>query len=277
MILRQALVEATRALREAGVSGPERDARILLAEILQIPASRVSLEPDLEITEVQRQNLLGMLHRRSAKEPVSRILGRRQFWGRDFKVTPEVLDPRPETESLIAAALDGPVAERLLDLGCGSGIIAITLLAEWGHAQGVATDISPACLDVAAQNAKTHGVSNRLQFVQSDWFQKVQGTFDLILSNPPYITDEEMADLAPEVALHDPHLALTPGGNGLASYIAIAEKAAHHLSASGRVFVEIGWQQGPDVSAIFTNAGLQDVQILPDLDGRDRVVFARSA
>lgn len=267
-------MEGTRALRDAGVPGPERDARLLLAEAISMPVARLTLEPDWPVTMEQVSVFHGFLARRSAREPVSRILGRRVFWGRDFEVTPDVLDPRPETETLIAEALSGGTAKRLIDLGCGSGIIGVTLLAEWPSATGVCSDVSQPCLDVTARNAKTQNVTDRLTLVQSDWFEGVDGEFDLIVSNPPYITEDEMAHLDPDVALHDPHLALTPGGDGLSPYRVLAEGSMNHLSEGGRVLVEIGWKQGPDVAEIFTKAGLSNVKVVADLDGRDRVVCA---
>ncbi len=275
MILRQVLREGTRALRDAGIAGPERDARLLLAEVLGLSVSRMTLEPDHPVSASEAKTFHGYLARRGAREPVSRILGRRLFWGRPFEVTPDVLDPRPETESLIDAVLKGPKPERFIDLGCGSGIIAVTLLAEWPTAKGLACDVSQPCLTVTKRNAKTHGVQDRLTAVQSDWFSNIEGGFDLILSNPPYITEEEMAHLDPDVALHDPHLALTPGGDGLSPYRILATGTAEHLNAGGQIAVEIGWKQGPDVAQIFKEASLIDVNVLQDMDGRDRVVFAR--
>lgn len=274
MILREVLLEGTRALRDAGVPGPERDARLLLAEAIDLPVARLTLEPDWPISTEQVTVFYGYLARRSAREPVSRILGRRIFWGRDFEVTPDVLDPRPETETLIAEALNAPAPARLIDLGCGSGIIGVTLLAEWPKARGVCSDVSQPCLDVTGRNAKTHVVNERLHLIQSDWFDNISGAFDLIVSNPPYITEEEMALLDPDVALHDPHLALTPGGDGLSPYRILAMGTQEHLSPGGRILVEIGWKQGPDVAEIFEKAGLTDVQVVSDMDGRDRVVSA---
>ena len=274
MILRQVLMEGTRALRDAGVPGPERDARLLLAEVVGQPVARMTLEPDMPVTEEQAAQFHGYLARRSAREPVSRILGRRVFWGRPFEVTPDVLDPRPETEVLIDAALQLSEPARLIDLGCGSGIIAVTLLAEWHTVRGVACDISAPCLEVTSRNAKTHGVSDRLDVIQSDWFSEIDGDFDLILSNPPYITEDEMALLDPDVALHDPHLALTPGGDGLAPYRTLAESAQARLRPGGHLMVEIGWKQGPDVCDIIAARGLINVEIRQDMDGRDRVVMA---
>lgn len=277
MILRQVLMEGAKALREAGIEGPERDARLLLAEVIGMPAARMSLEPDLKVTEAQTKEFHGFLARRAAREPVSKILGRRNFWGRDFEITPDVLDPRPETETLIDLVLRGAKPASILDLGCGSGIIALTLLAELPEAKAQASDISQACLDVTLRNAKTLAVSDRLSAIKSNWFSEVEGEFDLIVSNPPYISDAEMAELSLDVLNHDPHLALTPGGDGLAPYEALAKGARKHLAAKGRILVEIGYRQGPDVVRIFQDAGLAQVACHKDLSGHDRVVSAHQS
>ncbi|WP_370231440.1 peptide chain release factor N(5)-glutamine methyltransferase [Cognatishimia sp.] len=277
MILRQVLMEGTKALRDAGIEGPERDARLLLAEVIGMLAARMSLEPDLKVSDAQAKEFHSFLARRVAREPVSRILGRRNFWGRDFEVTPDVLDPRPETETLIDLCLQGPQPATLLDLGCGSGIIALTLLAEMKTARGVACDISDACLAVTKRNAVSVGVLDRLDLIKSNWFSDISGEFDLIVSNPPYISDAEMTSLSLDVFNHDPHLALTPGGDGLAPYEALAKGALKHLSKGGRILVEIGYQQGPDVVRIFETAGLADVQCHKDLNGHDRVVSAHQS
>lgn len=273
MILKDALVMGANLLAKAGKEGGARDARLLLAEAAGISISRVSVDPDLPLSDKAVAQFEGFLQRRLSHEPVSKILGRRAFYEGEFLVTADVLDPRPETECLIAAALEGPAAARFLDLGTGSGAIAISLLMQWREAQGVASDVSPDCLTVAHLNANSHGVASRLVLLQSDWFENVTGVFDLIVSNPPYISDDEMTTLAPEVALFDPHLALTPGGDGLSPYRSIAKGARLALAAKGRLLVEIGARQGPDVAAIFTKAGFENVAILPDLDGRDRIVI----
>lgn len=277
MILREALASRGRLLREAGIEGPERDARILLAEALGMAPSRLTLEADLKVTEAQVMTFDGFIARRIAREPVSKILGRRQFWGRDFKVTKDVLDPRPETESLIDLCLQFPAPDRLLDLGCGSGAIALTLLAEWPSTKALAVDISEAALKVAQENADAIGVSARLNLKKSNWYSDVEGGFDLIVSNPPYITGTEMGQLSQEVFRHDPHIALTPGGDGLAPYTEIAKGAAKHLTSNGRLLVEIGWKQGQDVCQIFNSFGLRDVSCHKDLNVHDRVVSARNS
>jgi len=267
-----ALIAATRALHAAGIEGAAGDARALLAAAMDVPRDRLTLYlgDDLDAAAARFD---AMIARRMAREPVAKIIGRREFWGRSFEVTADVLDPRPETECLIAEALRGPVPARLLDLGTGSGIIAVTLLAEWPGAQGVATDIGAAALAVAERNAARHGVGARLGFCRSDWFSQVTGMFDLIVSNPPYIAADEMPDLSVEVRDHDPEGALTDGGDGLSAYRAIASGAGAHLRPGGRIALEIGWQQGAQVREILGAAGFAEVKVLPDLDGRDRVVI----
>jgi release factor glutamine methyltransferase len=275
MRLRAALMRAQRMLAEAGIEGAGTDARALVAEAAEVGRDRLVLHLADDLDADARARLEVMLARRAAREPVARILGRRVFWGREFAVTPDVLDPRPETECLIAGALAGPVPSRLLDLGTGGGCIAVTLLAEWPGARGVAVDISAPALAVAGANAARHAVKDRLDLVESDWFSAVRGRFDLIVSNPPYIARAEMAGLAPEVRGHDPRAALSDGGDGLGAYRGIAGAVPAHLAPGGRVLVEIGAGQGPQVAGLFVRAGLVEVRILPDLDGRDRVVAAR--
>ena len=211
---------------------------------------------------------------RASRQPMSHILGYRDFWKHRFRVTPDVLDPRPETETLVELALATPF-RRLLDLGTGSGCLLISLLAEQPEAKGVGTDISPEAVLIAGENAAKIGVADRLILPISRWFDSVGGRFDLIVSNPPYIALDEMAGLSPEVRDHEPRVALTDEGDGLGAYRIIAAGAADHLTLDGRILVEIGSTQAKSVTALFRSAGLEHVQVHPDLDGRDRVVSAR--
>ena len=271
----QFLRATVQALTAAGIAEASTDARHLLAHALGVGRDRLLLMgPDAMPPEAATR-LEQAIARRIAREPVTRIIGQRLFWGRLFTVTPDVLDPRADTETLIATALEGPAPQRLLDLGIGSGAIAVTLLAEWPDATGVATDISIAALNVARDNAQALGVASRLELIRSDWFEAVSGRYDLILSNPPYIAAEEMPDLSPEVRLHDPAIALSPGGDGLDPYRVIAAQAPAYLTPAGRLIVEIGWQQGADVTAIFRAAGWRDLRLILDMEGRDRVLIAR--
>lgn len=274
MSVRAAIRATVRALSEAGIEMAATDARTLVAAAMEVPRDRLGLHLDEVPGAGAEARLAKMLARRLRREPVARILGRRLFWGREFAITPDVLDPRPETECLVAAALDGPAPARFIDMGTGSGCIAVTLLAEWPGARGVASDLSAAALAVAARNAAGHRVADRLGLVESDWFTGVTGRFDLIVSNPPYIAEAEIAALAPEVLCHDPRGALSDGGDGLSAYRALAAAAPRHLVPGGRILVETGWRQGRAVADIFSGCGLAAVRILPDLDGRDRVVAA---
>lgn len=274
MTAAEALRAAIPRLAGAGVPDAARDARRLLAFAMGLAPDRMPLHQSDALTPEAAARFEAALTARAARQPVSQITGTRLFWGRAFRVTPDVLDPRPETEILIEAALAAPFT-RVLDLGTGSGAILLTLLAERPEATGMATDLSAAALAVADENARTLGLSARVEFRRSDWFAEVAGRFDLIVSNPPYIAASEMAALAPEVLEWEPHMALSPGGDGLSAYRAIAANAAAHLTPEGRVMVEIGPTQAAAVTALFATAGLGRTQTLPDLDGRDRVVVAR--
>jgi release factor glutamine methyltransferase len=189
-------------------------------------------------------------------------------------VTSDVLDPRPETETLVAAALEEPFV-RVLDLGLGSGCILLTLLAERPGATGLGVDLSPAALEVAGRNAVRIGVSDRATLALSNWFQNVDGLFDLIVSNPPYIALAEMPGLQPEVRDWEPRLALTDEGDGLGAYRAILAGAASHLAPQGRLMVEIGPTQAEAVAEIGAAHGFAPPEVRRDLDGRARVCLFR--
>jgi release factor glutamine methyltransferase len=276
----EALAQATRRLSVAGVEGAARDARRLLAWALDLSPDRLTLALPQPLTSDAAARFDMAIARRVAREPVSHITGRRLFWGREFAVDRDVLDPRPETEALVALALEEPF-ERVLDLGTGTGCILVTLLAERSSAIGTGTDISAAARSHAWGNAVRHRVSDRTEIVAADWFRPlddrgITGRFDLIVSNPPYIALDEMEGLSPEVRGHEPRLALTDEGDGLSAYRAIAAGVTRFLVSGGRVLVEIGPTQGPAVSGLFRQAGLEDVTVHPDLDGRDRVVIGRA-
>lgn len=274
--LQAALQDARQQLKASGIPDPASDARRLLAHAMGMPTDRLHLHLNDPLPSDAASRFAAAIAARLTRQPVSQITGQRLFWGRPFRVTPDVLDPRPETECLIEAALAAPFS-RVLDLGTGSGAIAITLLAECAGATGLATDISTAALAVARQNATALGVADRLTFQHSDWFSEVRGQFDLIVSNPPYIAASEMAALAPEVREWEPHQALTPGGDGLDAYRAIAAGAPRHLAAAGRLIVEIGPTQAHAVTTLFAAAGLTSITTLQDLDARDRVICATRA
>jgi release factor glutamine methyltransferase len=273
MTAAEALRAAIPRLRAAGVEDAPLDARLLLAHALGIAQDRLTLHLPEAMTEEQAEAFEQALTARAKRQPVAQIIGARQFWGLTFRVTPETLDPRPDTEVLVAEALRAPFLN-MLDLGTGTGCILLACLKSMPMARGLGVDISAAALGVARFNAGALGLSTRAQFRQSDWFAAVTGRYDLIVSNPPYIAEDEMPDLAPEVRDWEPHLALTPGGDGLEPYRILARGAPARLMAGGRLLVEIGPTQGQAVAALFAAQGLQDIRILPDMDGRDRVVAA---
>ncbi|AAV95714.1 modification methylase, HemK family [Ruegeria pomeroyi DSS-3] len=267
------MVAATARLRAAGVADPARDARLLLAHAARIEASRVTLIAPEDLAPEIAERYDQLISLRAVRVPVSHLVGERDFYGRRFKVSGEVLDPRPETETLIEAALNAPF-EHVLDLGVGSGAILVTLLAERPSATGLGVDLSEAACLQASANAVLHRVEARADIRRSDWFGAVEGRFDLIVSNPPYIALSEMEALAPEVRRHEPELALTDGGDGLGAYRHIAAGAPDYLLPGGRLLVEIGPTQAQAVSRLFQAAGLSGLRVIPDLDGRDRVVAA---
>ncbi|MEC8195890.1 MAG: peptide chain release factor N(5)-glutamine methyltransferase [Pseudomonadota bacterium] len=267
------LKEARQALEKAGIPNAARDARLLVAHATQRRVDRLSLEMHDHTDDHARYMLVDLVAARIQRRPMSQILGWRDFFKHRFHVTEATLDPRPETEALVIAALNSPF-RRLLDLGTGTGAIAISLLGERPSATGVATDYSAGALAVARSNAEHIGVIDRLELVESDWFSTIDCTFDLIVSNPPYIALDEMPSLAPELS-YEPRMALTDEADGLTAYRKIAAGAPAHLNPDGWLMVEIGWQQGSEVAALFEDAGLRNVAIKPDLDRRDRVVIGQ--
>ena len=273
MKAQDALRRAVPLLQEAGIEDGSRDARVLLAHALGIGHDRLTLRLQDEMTAPQEAIYDAALQARIARQPVAQITGRRLFWGLSFRVTRDTLDPRPETETLVAEALSQPFL-KLLDLGTGTGCILLSCLKGMPLARGLGTDISDAALQVAVGNTRDLGLEARARFRRSDWFDKVTGAYDLIVSNPPYIAAEEIPQLAPEVRDWEPHQALTPGGDGLDAYRAIARGTGARLMPGGRLLVEIGPTQGPAVAGLFRQAGLAEVRVLPDMDGRDRVVAA---
>lgn len=267
-----ALTELRGRLAAAGIEGAAFEARRILAAAMRVAPDRISLMQTEAVSADAEDRLTGLAARRCAREPLAHILGLRAFHAHEFRVTADVLDPRPETETLVEAALGTPFSS-VLDLGTGSGCIVLSLLAARSGARGMGTDISEAALDVARENAHRLGLEARCRFQCADWFAGLTERYDLIVSNPPYIAAWEMDTLAPELR-HEPRSALTGGGDGLAAYRAIAAGAWRHLAPGGRLMLEIGWRQGPDVAQILRAAGFGGLRILTDLDGRDRVVAA---
>ncbi len=268
----QILFRAGKQLAEAGIEDAARDARWLMAHVLDVDISRLVLSGPDPVSQDQLTRFNKLVDARCQHQPVSQIIGYREFWGRRFIVTPDVLDPRPETETLLDMALGLSGIETALDLGTGSGILAISLAAEIPDIKVTATDISESAIAVAKDNAEAIGVAPKIDFIRSDWFKNVTGKFDLIVSNPPYITESEMLEISEDVRDWEPKLALTPGGDGLDAYRAISASLGKYLKADGTALFEIGHLQGNDVSTIFRDAGFNSVHVNKDLNGHDRVV-----
>jgi release factor glutamine methyltransferase len=281
--VRQAFVETASVLREAGIETPELDARLLLCHAAALTHESFVARAGEALQSEAAVRLEALVRRRASREPISRITGTREFYGRSFLVDESALDPRSDTETLIEAALaliektgrrEEPL--RLLDLGTGTGCILVTLLDELPKARGFGTDLSPAALRLAEANARRLGVADRASFLASDWLDAIHGEFDLIVSNPPYIASGEIKRLVPEVAHHDPYLALDGGADGLEAYRRIAAGAARLLAPKGAILVEIGASQAPAVAGLLRDGGFFVANDGPsfDLGGRPRVVVA---
>lgn len=278
------LADARRRLAAAGIDTAAIDARLLVEAATG--ASRLDLlaATDRPVAADAAARLDDWINRRAAGEPVGRLLGTASFYGLDFALGPDTLEPRPDTEVLVEVAL-GAVRSgripgvssdgdglRLLDLGTGTGAIAVALLSKLVQARGLATDLSPGALEIAKGNAARHGVSDRLDFAEGDFFAAVSGGFNLIVSNPPYIASSIIAGLDREVRLHDPLLALDGGPDGLDAYRTILGGIREHLVTGGLLAVEIGWDQGEAVARLFEGIGLSDIEVHRDLGDRDRVI-----
>lgn len=281
--LHEAFAGAAGMLRRAGIETPELDARLLLCHAAALTQEAYVARGRETLCPEAAALLDQALARRIAREPVSRIIGTREFYGREFLVGAETLDPRPDTETLIETALafagargrrDRPLS--LLDLGTGSGCILLTLLAELPEAHGLGTDLSQAALALAAENAARLGVGNRASFLAADWLGAIDRRFDLVLSNPPYLATAEIDILADEVRLYDPRLALDGGADGLDAYRRIAADAPSVMADQARLLFEIGPHQAEAVAEILELAGLTVEATEYDLAGRPRLVVARN-
>ena len=260
----------------AGIDTARLDARLLVAEVAGVAPDRVALAPDTPLSAEQAERLECLAVRRAAREPMSHILGRRGFWTLTLKVTADTLDPRGDTETLVQAVLDR-IADRaaplrIIDFGTGTGAIALALLSELPNATALAVDKSPAALEVARENAIAQGLAPRTRFMLSDWGAGVDERADVIVSNPPYIPDQDIDGLDPEVAAFEPRLALAGGPDGLDCYRRLVPQMADLANPGAIVAVEVGAGQAPLVAGMFRAAGL-NVQALPrDLAGVDRCV-----
>jgi release factor glutamine methyltransferase len=277
----EALHHVAQSFRACGIEEAEADARVLIGHALHLDRARLIAQSD-RILEAREVTVISALAtRRLRREPVSRIVGQKEFWSLPISVTPDVLVPRPETETVVEAALDFVIRSglrleklRVLDIGTGSGALLLALLNELKNAIGTGTDVSSAALDVASANATRCRLDSRCNFVVCDIATGVEGPFDLIVSNPPYIAHDEIETLAPEVRDYDPPVALDGGQDGLDAYRSIAGDATRILAPGGRLFVELGAGQDEQVRALFTKAGLSPGIPRKDLAGISRVLGA---
>ena len=274
------LTWTTDFLRKKGVEAARLEAQVLLAHVLDCPRIELMVRYGEEPTEAERTRFRELVRRRVEHWPVAYLIGRREFYLLPFEVTPAVLIPRPETETLVLAALGllkGKPGAKVLDLGTGSGCVAVSIAHQAKAAAVTAVDVSPDALEVAGRNAAAHGVADRVRFLPGDLFAPLPAgaAFDLIVSNPPYVSQGELAGLAPEVRDHEPRLALDGGPDGLNFYRRIAADAGRFLAPGGSVLVEIGATQEAAVRSTFGAAGLTAGPALKDAAGLPRVVVAK--
>jgi release factor glutamine methyltransferase len=282
----EAVRQWTAALARSGIDGAGGDVRRLTAAVLEVSAARLLSEPERMLTGAELATLSGYVARRARREPVSRILGQRNFYGRTFAISPATLDPRPESETLIETALGAARQEgwgsrespRILDVGTGSGCLLLTLLAELGGARGMGTDISEDALAVARENADRLGVSQRASWLIADGLETVPGPFHMLISNPPYVRTGEIAHLEPEVRNYDPAAALDGGADGLTVYRAWAPRLAR-VVPDGWIVLEVGYDQADAVAAIVASGvgqAVADLRVYHDVAGMRRCVAMRT-
>ena len=279
MTVAEALGEAATRLRAAGIDEPRREARLLLTRSAGLPTETVVLQPDTVLAELGLAAFRQTVERRCRREPVSRIFGQREFWSLDFRLGPATLDPRPDSETLIEAALahlpDRAGVRRVLDLGTGTGCLLLAALSEFRDAFGIGIDRSPAAVATAWENANRLGFGDRVAFLVADWASAIDGRFDLVLSNPPYIPSATIATLAPEVRLHDPEAALDGGPDGLDAYRALAKNIRPIMALGGIAVIELGAGQAAAAASIFAAGGLEVLGCQCDLGGIERALVGR--
>ena len=277
--LRQALGEIAQLLQKAGIERARAEARLLAAHALGLSIEQIVADDGRLIGSTELDRLRTLATERARRRPMSQILGYREFYGRRFDVTPDVLTPRPDSETLIDAVLDH-VADcgtslEILELGVGTGCLLLTLLAELPQARGVGVDLSAKALQVARGNAAALGLAGRCRLVQGDWTNAITGKFDLVISNPPYIPSADIAGLDPEVATHEPRLALDGGADGLSFYRRLAGDIARLLRPQGLLALEVGEGQARPVAALLAAAGIEVLEQRRDLAGIERCVLGR--
>lgn len=270
--------QATFSLREHGIKNADIDVRILLGFAAGYSDADLIAQRNAQISPSVLEIFNRYLERRMAHEPIAYITQQKKFFSLSFHVNSHVLIPRPETEGLVEHALtliSDTKSPKILDVGTGSGAILISLLHDRKDASGLGVDIYEPALDIAKKNAHSLGVNEQCKFIYSDYLQKVTDCYDLLVSNPPYITDKAMQELDGTVKSYEPHLALRGGADGLSPYRNILRAAPAVLKARGCLVFEIGYDQGQTVSNLVEQAGFKDVKIIQDLAGHDRIISAK--
>jgi release factor glutamine methyltransferase len=272
-----ALRALRRAFEKAGLDTPALDARLLLAHAIELEATDLVIRPEVPLGEAGAAGLRAVAERRLFGEPVSRILGHREFWGLDFALSPDTLVPRPDSETVVATALSllPQGHARVLDLGTGSGCLLVALLHERPEAWGLGVDRAPGALATARRNAWANGVGERAAFLLADWAAPLHGAFDLVISNPPYIATPVVEGLDREVRDHDPRLALDGGRDGLDAYRIIVAQAPPLLPPGGHLVLEIGYDQAGTVRDLGLQGGLDVCRLDHDLQGNPRCLAFR--
>lgn len=267
------------SLEQAGIDNARFEARLLLCHVLNIETQILIAYPERALSPVQQESLIAALARREKREPMSHILGEREFWSLPFKVTPDTLTPRPDSETLIEAALrhfpDMQAALQVLDLGVGTGCLLLSVLSEYSNARGLGVDISAKALDVARENAIRLELDGRSQWQLGNWADGIEKTFDLVLSNPPYIAESDKDRLEPEVADYEPDSALYAGVDGLDDYRLLAQVLPRLLNEDGCAILEIGIGQAQAVCDLMEKADLTVLETPKDLGGVTRCVIIR--
>ncbi len=274
MKLKEIIRNTKARFRDAGIESYAIDADVIIAEAIDKNREFLIGNPEYEVAQEQLEKIEGFCNRRENREPVAKILGRKEFWSMEFAVDKNTLDPRPDSETLIEAVLgiyqDKAADLRILDLGTGSGCLLLVLLSEYKNAYGMGVDINSGAINKAKENSFKLNLARCSDFVVSNWVEKVDGDFDLVIGNPPYIKESDIDSLEPEVSKYDPYIALAGGENGLSCYEEIAKNMP--LKSGGYAVFEFGLGQGEDVKNIFCNAGMQFVSFKKDLSGIDRCI-----
>lgn len=286
--IQQAISDAVIRLHECGIESAQLDASVLLAHALGLTKESIILQRNKIINNHDIKAFSKLVSRRAEHEPIAYITGRKEFWSLDFIVTRDTLIPRPDSETLVDAALQRAkkIADSrnkpltladisILDIGTGTGCLLISILKELPSAHGLGVDISEPALQVAENNGNIHGVNNRIRFRKSNWHDDINEKFDLIISNPPYITNSDLPLLMKDVINFEPHLALASGIDGMDSYRAIAKNIHSKLNQNGYALMEVGIGQAKHVARLLENNGLEIDEVRKDLAGTQRCVIAR--